>query len=192
MPSLRGLPCIGVLVLATACAQPQAPVTEAPPTPTEAPAVLPVEAEPDAVVEAPTARPSPERLLGLSFEDPLVRDFVGDAKLEEETFGDVAFKVAPEQGFDLRIEGGVITTVFLHALGHEDHRQYAGELPGGIQFGDSPDAVQELLGASDARGAGGAWDKWYSETWSLHVQYSAAGGVALVTVTTAQTDPQRN
>ncbi len=67
--------------------------------------------------------------------------------------------------------------MFLHAEGHEDHRQFADPIPGGIQFGDRPQRTRELLGEPDMHGVSGSeWDKWYRATWSLHVQYGGQGG----------------
>jgi hypothetical protein len=187
MMRFRGLRCSGVLVLAIGCVR----ATPSTSGQTEVPAVAPVEREPVAsTVEV--ARPTPEQILGLTLDDPRVQQFVEGAQFEEARYDDRVYEVSNVRGFDLLLEGGVITTIFLHALGHEDHQQYAEPMPGGIQFGDPPERVHQLLGAPDIQGSPrGSWDKWLDETWSAHVEYGSGGGIEMVTLMTAASDPNR-
>jgi hypothetical protein len=185
MACFRGLGCSSVLLFAIGCVR-AVPSTLAQ---TEVPAVMPVEREPVAsTVEE--ARPTPDQILGLALDDPRVQQFVEGARFEESRYDDGVYEVSHDRGFDLLLEGGVITTVFLYALGREDHQQYVDPMPGGIHFGDRPERVRELLGPPDAEGS--RWDKWYRETWSLHVEYGSAGGIEMVTLMTAASDPNRS
>ncbi|PRP92958.1 hypothetical protein ENSA5_46260 [Enhygromyxa salina] len=178
--------CLGVL----ACAR--APAAAAPePSAEAAPALMPIEAV-SADATAPEARPdtAAEQLLGVAAEDPAVERLFDGAPPEESLFADGArYLGSKARGVELLIERGRISTVFLHGQGHQGYTDYAGAMPGGVAFGDSPDRARALLGEPDAQGA--RWDKWYRPTWSVHLEYGDSGGVILVTLMTAESDPHR-
>ena len=40
----------------------------------------------------------------------------------------------PQEGIELTVEDGIVTSVHMHAAGHEGHQQFRGPLPRGITF----------------------------------------------------------
>jgi hypothetical protein len=132
-----------------------------------------------------TRRPLAQELLGLLFSDPLVRSFVSNAKLEIADYGNIVFWRAHEDGFELLVERGVITAVFMREGQNWIHRDYEGAMPGGIDFGDSVPSVRARLGPPDVQGSDeNGSDVWHHDGWTLHVEYGR-GSVELVMVTTA-------
>jgi hypothetical protein len=118
---------------------------------------------------------------------------VGDIAFEVSAYPERIYWVSRERGLDLMIEAGVITTVFMYAEGFQDHHAYTGALPGGIRSSDRSEDVRRVLGPPDMTGSGMAWEKWFRETWSLHVEYSGPGGaIQLVTLMTLESDPGLN
>jgi hypothetical protein len=176
---------MAVLVLAIGCDRAESPSSQAPSDQTEAPSPAPSEPEP---AQPAVENASPEQLIGLPLDHPVVRSFIGDAKLEEKQYPDVVYESSLERGFDLVLQGGVITTVSLKA-GHPDMGipPYTGPLPSGIQWDDPPDRARQLLGTPDDQGPG--YDRWNHEAWSLLLQYANGGGVRMVIV--ERVDPQR-
>lgn len=87
----------------------------------------------------------------------------------------------PNEGFDAVADlAGKITTVHLHAQGHEGYSGYHGVLPNGIRFGASRDELRARLGPPDASGEASfihpfgptpPWDRWNKGPYTVHCQF---------------------
>jgi len=75
---------------------------------------------------------------------------------------------------------GRVSTIFFYSEGMNDYRQFSGELPERLGFGDSRNFVHQRLGQPSANGGGKViqffgkapkWDRYDHEGFSLHIQY---------------------
>ena len=75
---------------------------------------------------------------------------------------------------------GAIKAIFLHSDSHESFSGFKGPLIGGLSFASSRQAVQAELGeptkskdafVEDTLGPQGAWDRFESPQYTIHIQY---------------------
>ena len=104
-----------------------------------------------------------------------------DEDIEEEaTFGSRSL-VDRARGLEIEQDNvGAIKTVFLHSDAHESFAGFSGPLIGDLSFASSRDAVRAEFGeptkskdafVEDALGPQGAWDRFESPQYTIHVQY---------------------
>lgn len=90
---------------------------------------------------------------------------------------------------------GLVHTVHLYAEGHQDHRAFAGALPGRLHFGDDRASVRGRLGQPARSGESQeihpfgrmpAWDAYDFPEAVLHVEYTLdESGIRLITLMSA-------
>ncbi|KRD32076.1 hypothetical protein ASE35_14080 [Lysobacter sp. Root916] len=111
----------------------------------------------------------------------------------------VRYLSAIAHGIQLQLDArGTIQTIFLHGAGKDDFSQYGGALGHGLTFASSRAEVEAVLGAPDRGaspgrtllGAHGGWLRYDHPTHSVHFSFDAAGGLALVTILTAEARPK--
>lgn len=126
-----------------------------------------------------------EHTLGLALNDPeLARSLAQlDAAAGWEEDEGMADWVSHPAGVDVQgnSEHNRVTTVFFFNEGIEDHEQYAGALPRGIEFSWDRARILGHLGAPGLTGP--KHDCWVAEDHRLVVQYDAQGRITKVTVT---------
>ena len=113
--------------------------------------------------------------------------------MEEADFGS---RSLVDRGRGIEIEQdsvGAIKTIFLHSDSHESFAGYQGSLVGDLSFASSREAVRAELGeptkskdafVEDSLGPQGAWDRFDSPEYTIHVQYSleSTDSIRLVTL----------
>ncbi|MDX3195646.1 hypothetical protein PV458_45205 [Streptomyces sp. MN03-5084-2B] len=105
----------------------------------------------------------------------------------------------PQEGIELTIEDGIVTSVHMHAAGHEGHQQFRGPLPRGITFRDTRSTARAKFGKPSSSGEPkqhyllgktSAWDKWRFPEYILHLSYnSSSGSIEDVTLMPADWEP---
>jgi hypothetical protein len=106
----------------------------------------------------------------------------------------------PEDGFLIRLNSqGRIEAIHIFVVAEEGFRPYAGDLIVGLSSRDGRPAVRQKLGSPtrsgeqfthDILGPQGAWDRYDSESVSIHFQYVFDGdGLRLVTIMAADLAP---
>jgi hypothetical protein len=84
----------------------------------------------------------------------------------------------------------LIVGIHFYSEGYEGYHAYEGELPGGVRFGDSKEAVRNKLGVSSKNGGGNKavgrvwpyWDRYDFPDYSVRVQYDSKSRVDMVTL----------
>jgi len=101
------------------------------------------------------------------------------------------FLSSPSEGISIKhTAAGQIEVVFLMGEGKDGYSQFAGELPEGLSFADSPDHVRKVLGppgferqASHRPFAHGEIVRYNRLGYSLHIQFRGSGiGIELITL----------
>lgn len=95
---------------------------------------------------------------------------------------------AVDAGISLRVNGGHVHTIFLHAEGKDDFREFVGPLPPWFAFTLSKDAVRAHAGEpSSSKGRSqmpgvshGGLDRFTVPSGVVHLTYWETGGVSLV------------
>jgi hypothetical protein len=100
--------------------------------------------------------------------------------------------VAVDGSWEARLgDGGLVETIFLYP-------QHGAVLPLSLQPSHSRPEVRALLGEPSGSGGGirvpvlgevGPWDRFDSDTASVHVEYSDSGLISMVTLMTARAAP---
>jgi hypothetical protein len=79
---------------------------------------------------------------------------------------------------------GKVSSVQLHAAGHEGYEQFDGDLPEGVRFSDSREMIRARLGQPNTIGGGqhlgvlgiaAPWDRFDRADHAIHIQYSKDG-----------------
>jgi len=107
-------------------------------------------------------------------------DETGD-DVEEEGEFDTHSLVDRARGIEIEQDNlGAIKTIFLHSDMHESFSGYRGPLRGALSFDSSRDDVRAVLGkptkskdafVEDSLGPQGAWDRFESPEYTIHIQY---------------------
>jgi hypothetical protein len=150
--------------------------------------------------------PSVFRLVvGKSPNDPFVAEWLASMQASIARIDELFYSKASAHGVSVRYElvgpnrlpehamwsDLVVSAVHLHADGHEDYAEYAGQLPMGLRFGDDVDTVlrraaPDVVGGSMYRSGDGAsvpkWVRWRVMSLNVHAQFSGAGQLEMVTV----------
>ncbi|MCW7541469.1 hypothetical protein OOT46_27035 [Aquabacterium sp. A7-Y] len=121
-------------------------------------------------------------LLGQPFAEIRAHGSLGGYPLETEDIGDLKYVSIPQQGISLVLGAGEeVATVQLHRKGHEGYMQFSGELPAGLAFSMSRQAVRQLLGPPTRQGERQilpvlgrkpAWDSYTGDHLQLHIEYT--------------------
>lgn len=136
--------------------------------------------------------------LGKRLDEPAVARFLSSRRdqLDLSSYPDASvYHALKAEGICILAESGSISTVFLYSEGHEKYHQYQGRLPAGLRFTDTREEVIARLGSPSLSGAADitpVWDKYYRETWSLHISYRESGSILMVTLMSAERDPNRH
>jgi len=104
-----------------------------------------------------------------------------DEDLEEEAAVGARSLVDRKLGIEIEQDNvGAIKTIFLHSDLHESFAAFPGPLIGGLSFASSREDVRAALGeptkakeafVEDSLGPQGAWDRFESPQYTIHVQY---------------------
>lgn len=104
-----------------------------------------------------------------------------DEDLEEEVAVGARSLVDRKRGVEIEQDNvGSIKTIFLHSDAHESFAGYQGPLVGGLTFASGREAVRAALGqpskskeafVEDSLGPQGAWDRFESPQYTIHIQY---------------------
>ncbi|MDP6466654.1 MAG: hypothetical protein QF918_02885 [Pirellulaceae bacterium] len=107
-------------------------------------------------------------------------DETDDDPEEEAPIGSRSW-VDRERGIEIEQDNvGAIKTIFLHSDAHESFSGFKGPLIGSLSFASSRDAVRAELGeptrskdafVEDSLGPQGAWDRFESPQYTIHIQY---------------------
>jgi hypothetical protein len=146
---------------------------------------------------------APQRLdafasaIGQKHDQPLIAKLTMEIGVpERRVIEHLTYLDYQNEGVSLLFEkGGLLDTVFFYSGGYEGHAAYAGELPGGVCFGDREPLVRTKLGDPTRSGGGQVgllgkivpkWQKYDCGSYIATVQYDrSSGGVALVSITHA-------
>ncbi|WP_103335720.1 hypothetical protein [Amycolatopsis sp. CA-126428] len=104
----------------------------------------------------------------------------------------------PQEGIELTVDDGIVTSVHLHSAGHDGHEEFRGPLPRGITFGDTRSTARARFGKPSSSGEPkqhrmgktSAWDNWRFPEYTLHLSYKrSSGSVEHVTLMPADCEP---
>jgi hypothetical protein len=99
-----------------------------------------------------------------------------DVGVESEAFG-VALNFSDPETYGMQelVRDGalVLSTVFLYSEGVEDHRQFQGDLPAGLEFSMSREEVNRKLGRPEWTSPALPVDRWPIDGRRLVVRYHA-------------------
>jgi hypothetical protein len=103
------------------------------------------------------------------------------AEVDKETIAGLTYIGFLREGAGFVVdENDLVHAIHLHSEGHEDYSQYSGEIPGGLNFAMSQQAVRGILGSPAAQGEEGesllgrhpAWDVFRLNDAYLHAGYN--------------------
>jgi len=151
-----------------------------------------------------------QSLLGLRADDRAVVELHGQDALSIERSGHLGFVEFKSSGVSVMFKEAPwvipeaqmsdpavlhVSAVHLHRKDHEGYSQYDGQLPGGVVFGDSKQAVVRKLGKPLSTGGGGVsllklpipfWLKYVSRDTVLHFQLDGHETVEMLTLMVAK------
>jgi hypothetical protein len=133
------------------------------------------------------------RLLGTSITGRAARSVVGGHELSIEEIDGQLYGTAQSAGLSFVASAdGAITSVQLHASGHESYVEYIGSIPGGLAFDDVRADVRRRLGIPSKSGEPAdvsflarmpAWDRFDDADVSVHVEYELdSRGIRMISV----------
>jgi hypothetical protein len=145
-------------------------------------------------------------LLGLDIRSKRVADFLESRSLDVDLNVFIADGIEREKSFTIADQGiGVscgldmlVNCIHLYGEGVQDCRQYPGELPLNLCFGQSRPEVLAMLGTVSKSGGGRLnaqgemipkWDHFDCENYSIHLQFSPRDSLELVTVMNSEDVP---
>jgi hypothetical protein len=118
------------------------------------------------------------------------------ADWECEVHDDRTFCSSRSSGLAVVVDaGGQIIAIHLHSDGHEGFHEYSGGLPEGVTFGLSRGETRRILGQPQTFAEGGlvpilgvygAWDRYAYDGVFLHLQFSSADKLELLTLQSVQ------
>ena len=131
-----------------------------------------------------------ESLIGRAPTDAELQEFLSgmDEEPEMDSFAGMELRLFPRNGLDLYFdEQGRLVTLFLYGPGHDDHRGYAGRLPGGLCFSDSARDLALKMGpatlSGTEEGTNLPYERFDSEPYCVHLQYGPEkGDIRLITI----------
>ena len=128
-------------------------------------------------------------LLGLPIDEEPVASLCAGCKRKEWPFVQPRYRISRSRGFEVKYgPDRVVETIFLKRFGRDGYAQYAGELPGGIKFGDTPERIRSALGnptrcgasKSTGRGRYEGWDRYDYPRHRVHFSYAEDGRLDLI------------
>jgi len=144
---------------------PPAPVEAARPAPVAAapsapPAPVKTASTTPAAADQPKARPSLARLralIGQAADSPaalaLLRPFEANRTVSDHS--DVSYWSYKSHGLSVLLEQGAISSIIFYADHADEFSEFAGELPGGLEWSDTRADVERKLGAPQVSGGNG-------------------------------------
>jgi hypothetical protein len=90
-----------------------------------------------------------------------------------------------DRGISISLEDPKQLSCRLHRAGHQGHAQYSGRLPGGLEFGDSEEAVVAKLGVPIVAIGGTRTRRWL-RYFRKEIQLDEKGTVELVSIYAAE------
>lgn len=105
-------------------------------------------------------------LIGLPVKSKVAKAFIKESgTCDEYKSSECYYYMFNSKGYDLMMSNGdTIMTVFVFAEGADNHKQYSGELPFGLQMKMTREEVEKLLGVPETTGGSGvipyysSWD----------------------------------
>ena len=101
---------------------------------------------------------------------------------QTELIGDTFHMEIPSAGLGFVASfDGRVSSIQMHAEGHDKYKQYSGPLVDDISFGDSQLSVRKRLGLPESTGGGDVipffgkctkWDRYKRQDYSLHISYA--------------------
>ncbi len=120
-----------------------------------------------------------EGLIGKKKKDPMVKKLLLELneKPSVDQYAGMEINVYPESGIEIHYgEDKGILTIFMHGLADEDHGDYKGKLPLGIDFNNDKIEVGQKLGLPTLNGikkeTKNPWERFDYENYCIHFQYN--------------------
>lgn len=132
--------------------------------------------------------------------DLTFKEYFDDLELEDD--GVVYYLFNPDKGIDIVINKMFfVQTIHLFSGNTDDGKRFSGVIPESLSFNMSQSAVRSKfgnpnrssIGFKDITGNVPAWDKYYLDFYSIHLQYSAdKKGIDLITIASLKLEQQLN
>ena len=127
--------------------------------------------------------------LGLLIDEEPVASLCAGLKHKQWPFVKPRYRISRSRGFEVKYgPDRVVETIFLKRFGRNGFAQFAGKLPNGIKFGDTPEKIRAALGKPTRSGPSvvrtpgpdEGWDRYEYPRHRVHFSYAEDGRLDLI------------